>query len=202
MARVGGIARLNVCSGGVAYSVRCCRHQPWINRFPTIFRAVMPSLCKNEDPNGATGRSLSNSGLRPCWWAVHSSSGRGRRLNICFSDAGGALALRSSRERRRNKILRRYTVDIDQVFTNHDAGDANTLFDMVDRNAVQVEAPPTAKVTAKRETARVAEQGSCLCDSRADHCHVFGLPKVATPRQKLWLKAFQFGLNAHRRRNG
>lgn len=64
-ARVGGIARLNVSSGGVAYSVGFCRHQAWINRFPTIFRAVMPSLCKYAEPNGATGRSLSNSGLRP-----------------------------------------------------------------------------------------------------------------------------------------
>lgn len=98
-ASVNGIARLNVSSGGDAHSVGCCRPQAWINRFPTIFRAVMQSLCKNADPNGATGRSLSNSGLPPRWWAAHSSSGRGRRSNICSSGAGRAMGLRASGER-------------------------------------------------------------------------------------------------------
>ena len=112
------------------------------------------------------------------------------------------MGLSAGRKRRRSNILGSHTVDIDQVFTDHDAGNANTFFDMIDRNAVQVEAPPTVKVTAKRETARVAEQRPCLFDSRADHHHVVGLPKVATPRQKLWMKAFQPSLNAQRRRNG
>ncbi len=112
------------------------------------------------------------------------------------------MGLSAGRKRRRSNILGSHTVDIDQVFTDHDAGNANTFFNMVDRNAVQVEAPPTAKVTAKREPARVAEQGSRLFDSRADHRHDVGLRKVTTPRQILWLEAFQPSLISHRRRNG
>lgn len=81
------------------------------------------------------------------------------------------MSLSSGNGRRRSDLVRRDTVDIDQVFTHHDARNTNTLFDMVDRDAVQVEAPPAAKITTKRETARVAEQCSRLFDSRTDRRH-------------------------------
>jgi len=94
---------------------------------------------------------------------------------------------RAGLERRRNNILGSHTADIDQDFTHHDAGNADTLFDRVDRTAVKVEATPAAKVSAKLETARVAEQGSRLFGSRPNHRHVIGLRDVAATRQKLWL---------------
>lgn len=60
------------------------------------------------------------------------------------------------------------SVDIDQAFSNDYTGNANALFDMIDRYAVQIEFPTTADIAAQRKAAAVGNQRPCFFDSATD----------------------------------
>lgn len=68
------------------------------------------------------------------------------------------------------RILNRWeigaqSVDVDQAFGDDYAGDTDALFDMVDRNAVQIQFPATADIAAQGKTASVRDKRTCFVDS-------------------------------------
>jgi len=43
-------------------------------------------------------------------------------------------------------MIRRNTVDVDEIFANDDSGDPDALLDMINRNPVQIKSPPAAEI--------------------------------------------------------
>jgi hypothetical protein len=43
-------------------------------------------------------------------------------------------------------MIRRNTVDVDEIFANDDSGDPDALLDMINRNPVEIKSPPAAEI--------------------------------------------------------
>lgn len=64
--------------------------------------------------------------------------------------------------RKRKSGLSNEAVDFDQTFADNDACHAHPLFDMINRNSVQVEHPAAAQIGSQYKAAAFAQQRAGL----------------------------------------